>query len=199
MKVGLFFGSFNPVHIGHLLIAEYLLEFSTVDAVWMVISPQNPLKNAETLASEEDRLNMLHLALGEVDHKLQVCDVELGMPRPSYTIDTLKFLQKMHPEHQFVVIMGSDSLENLSKWKGYEELINGWDFCVYPREPRQCIKKFPSQRFVMVDAPTVGISSSQIRANIARGGEAIGQVSNDVWDYICRQKLYGYQQQFKLI
>lgn len=191
MRVGLFFGSFNPVHTGHLVIAEYILEFYDIAEIWMVVSPQNPLKDASTLASEEDRVEMVGLALTDVTSKVKLCDAELHMPKPSFTIDTLKYLGKQYPNDEFVIIMGSDGVETLSRWKAYDELINGWDFYVYPRSNSALQMIFPSKRFTLVDAPILGISSTKIRELIASGTDAIGYVPNDVWDYICKARLYG--------
>lgn len=193
MKVGLFFGSFNPVHTGHLVIAEYLLEFSDLDEIWFVISPQNPLKAKDTLTSDEHRLNMLRLGVPEVNSKLRICEVELGMPRPSYTVDTLKELGKLHPGYTFVVLMGSDSVKTLHLWKDYETLINGWDICVYPREAAAQCMEFPSGRFTLVDAPVIGISSTRIRELVGKGLDVAGYVPDGVWEYILRNHLYDYR------
>lgn len=192
MKVGLFFGSFNPVHTGHLVIAEYILEFYDIDEIWLVVSPQNPLKNAAILTSEENRVNMLNRALGDVTSRVKLCEIELSMPKPSYTIDTLNRLKADYPDNSFVVIMGSDGVETLNRWKGYDELINNWDFFVYPRTASAQLITFPSKRFTLIEAPILGISSTQIRNLISRGQDAIGYVPTDVWDYICKEKLYGF-------
>lgn len=193
MKAGLFFGSFNPIHTGHLVIAEYLLEFSDLDEIWFVISPQNPLKDKNILISDEHRLNMLRLGVPENNKRLKICEVELGMPRPSYTVDTLKELAKLHPSNEFVVLMGSDSVKTLNQWKDYETLINSWDIYVYPREVAAMFMKFPSSKFTLVDAPVLGISSTQIRNLVSKGQNVSGYVPDDVWDYISRHQLYGYK------
>lgn len=194
MKVGLFFGSFNPIHTGHLVIAEYLLEFSDLREIWFVISPQNPLKDINVLASDEHRLNMLRLALPENNPRMKVCDVELGMPRPSYTIDTLKKLAQNNPDKEFVVLMGSDSAKNINLWKDYQILIEDWDIYVYPRENAAIFMKFPSPKFSLIDAPVLGISSTQIRDLVEKGMNVSGYVPDDVWEYIHRNNLYALKQ-----
>lgn len=194
MRIGLFFGSFNPIHTGHLVIAEYIIEFTNLDEVWFVISPQNPLKDKDILASDEHRLNMLQMALPDNNKRLKVCNVEYGMPRPSYTIDTLRELSQIHPAHEFVVIMGSDSVRSISKWKEYELLINNWDIYVYPREGAAHLMGFPSTRFTLIDAPILGISSTKIRELVENGHNFSGYVPDDVWDYINRNKLYSLKQ-----
>lgn len=190
MRVGLFFGSFNPIHTGHLVIAEYLLEFSDLDEIWFVISPQNPLKNKSILATDEHRLNMLRLGVPENNSRLKICEVELTMPRPSYTVDTLKELRRVHPNNEFVVLMGSDSVKTIDQWKDSEALIADWDIYVYPRENSAMLIKFPSKRFTLIDAPILGISSTQIRDLVAKGLNVSGYVPDDVSDYIIRNKLY---------
>jgi len=192
MKIGLFFGSFNPIHIGHLVIAEYILEFSDLSEIWFVVSPQNPLKSSLGLETDEHRLNMARLAISENNKRLKVCDVEMTMPRPSFTIDTLKKLGELYPDVQFLLIIGSDTLSTLPLWKSYEELIASYDFWVYPRESNAYKQEFPSERFSLVDAPIIGVSSTYIRSIISKGKDALGYVPDDVWDYIERNGLYGY-------
>ncbi|MGE0079113.1 MAG: nicotinate (nicotinamide) nucleotide adenylyltransferase [Bacteroidales bacterium] len=194
MKVGLFFGSFNPIHTGHLVIAEYLLEFSDLAEIWFVISPQNPLKDKDILASDEHRVNMLQLALPENNPRLKLCDIEIEMPRPSYTIDTLKKLSTNYPNDEFVVLMGSDSAKSINLWKDYQTLIDNWEIYVYPRENAAIFIKFPSEKFTLVDAPILGISSTQIRSLVEKGLNVSGYVPDDVWDYIKRNKLFGLKQ-----
>jgi len=193
MKVGLFFGSFNPIHTGHLVIAEYILEFSDLSEIWFVVSPQNPLKSPDDLEKDEHRLNMARLAVHENNKRLKVCEIEMSMPRPSYTIDTLKKLGEQYPTNHFVLIIGSDTLQTLPQWKSYDELISGYDFLVYPRDSNAYKQDFPSERFSLVDAPVIGISSTHIRSIIAKGKDVLGYVPDDVWDYIERHGLYGYK------
>ncbi len=192
MKVGLFFGSFNPIHLGHLVIAEYILEFSDLSEIWFVVSPHNPLKNQADLEADEYRLNMVRLAVAENNKRLKVCDVEMSMPRPSYTIDTLHALEQKNSGIDFTIVIGSDTLSTLPLWKAYDKLINNYDFLVYPREHKVFQQEFPSARFSLVDAPIIGISSTKVRSIIAKGKDVLGYVPDDVWDYIERNGLYGY-------
>ncbi len=193
MKVGLFFGSFNPIHTGHLVIAEYIIEFSDLSEIWFVVSPQNPLKSPEDLEKDEHRLNMARLAVHENNKRLKVCDIEMTMPRPSYTIDTLKKLGELYPDYRFALIIGSDTLQTLPQWKSYKELVSSYDFLVYPRECNAYKQDFPTERFILVDAPIIGISSTHIRSIIGKGKDVLGYVPDDVWDYIERHGLYGYK------
>src|SRR3984957_14698567 len=132
MKIGLFFGSFNPVHNGHLIIANYICESTKLDKVWMVVSPQNPLKPKETLLRDYDRLHLINLAI-EDNKNLKVSNIEFKLPKPSYTIDTLVHLHDKYPQHTFSLIMGSDNLATLHKWKNYEILLKNYEFLVYKR------------------------------------------------------------------
>lgn len=191
-KIGLFFGSFNPIHTGHLVIAEYILEFSDLQEIWFVVSPQNPLKVESELEQEVHRLNMVRLAVHENNQRLKVCDVEMSMPRPSFTIDTLSRLKELYPDNEYVIIIGSDTLQTLDRWKSYQELISSYNFIVYPRDCQAYKQEFPSPRFSLVDAPIIGISSTHIRSIIAKGKDVLGYVPDDVWDYIERNSLYGY-------
>ena len=133
MKIGLFFGSFNPVHNGHLMVASYVANHSDMNQVWLVVSPQNPLKPQGSLLNEYDRLHLTKLAI-EDDTQLKVSDIEFSLPKPSYTIDTLTYLQEKYPQHEFSVIMGADSFQNLPKWKNFETLVKNYQFIVYRRD-----------------------------------------------------------------
>ena len=164
MKVGLYFGSFNPIHVGHLIVASHVANTKLVDQVWFVVSPQNPLKPANSLLNEYKRLNLVHLAI-EGDNRFRACDVEFKLPKPSFTIDTLSYLNERYPQHEFSIIMGSDSLLNLHKWKNYDQLIKHCVFFIYDRlgfEAKEGIKG----NINYLDAPIVEISSTQIRKNI---------------------------------
>ena len=131
MKVGLYFGSFNPVHIGHLAIANYMIEFSDMDKIWFVVSPQNPFKEKKTLLKSHHRLRLIEMAT-EYDLRFKASNVEFNMPHPSYTVDTLAYLKEQFPEHKFVIIMGEDNLKTLHKWKNYKEIIRNHSIYVYP-------------------------------------------------------------------
>jgi len=161
-KIGLFFGSFNPVHIGHLVIANFMATQTDLDELWMIISPQNPLKKKNTLARDHDRLRMLQLAIGDNPH-LQASDIEFKLPQPSYTIDTLTFLKEKYPNHEFVLIMGGDNLASLHKWKNYELLLRDHHIYVYQR-PQYNLGKLKDHAHVhLFEAPLMQISASYIR------------------------------------
>jgi nicotinate-nucleotide adenylyltransferase len=162
MKVGLFFGSFNPIHVGHLAIANIMAENTDLSKVWFVVSPQNPLKPSKGLLHEFDRYDMVKAAIAD-NYKFEVSDVEFNLPKPSYTIYTLAYLREKHPGKEFVLILGEDNLENFTQWKNHEEIINQFGLYVYPR-PRvtnSALKSHPHVK--MVDAPLLDISATYIR------------------------------------
>lgn len=162
MTIGLFFGSFNPIHTGHLIIADYFANNCALDQVWLIVSPQNPLKDKATLLDEKHRLYMCNIAV-EDNYKLQASNIEFHLPKPSYTIDTLTHLQEKYPDNKFVLIMGSDNLASIDKWKNYELLLKNFTFYIYTR-PEFEIKNIPYSgdiHFFLV--PQIFISSSYIR------------------------------------
>jgi nicotinate-nucleotide adenylyltransferase len=163
MKVGLYFGSFNPIHHGHLLIAIYVLQHTLVDQVWFVVTPQNPLKKSSTLLNEYHRLHLVKLAIeGEPD--LKASDIEFKLPRPSYTVDTLAYLQEKYPAHEFSIIMGSDSFQNLAKWKNYTWLLQHCPFYIYRRPEHEKLPVYPgAKKIEILNAPLLPISSTDIR------------------------------------
>jgi nicotinate-nucleotide adenylyltransferase len=182
-KTGLFFGSFNPIHLGHLMIASYLVEFTDLEQVWFIISPQNPLKEKSTLLPDVNRLYMVNVAV-EDDPSFKASNIEFHLPRPSYTIDTLEHLGKLYPDKEFVVIAGSDTLPTLPKWKNYEELLDRNRFYIYPRpgDHKSPFDQHPGITFV--NAPLVEISSSFIRASIKNGKSMQYFLPAKVWEYI---------------
>jgi nicotinate-nucleotide adenylyltransferase len=190
MKTGLFFGSFNPIHNGHLSIANYILDFTEVDELWFVVSPQNPLKDKDILAPDFHRLEMVKLAIPENENRMMVCDIELSMPKPSYTIDTLKALNKKYPEKDFILILGSDSLDSITKWKDYQSLLKDYKIFIYPREGSDLNKLTASYPIRIVNAPLVKYSSSSIREKIARGEDVRNYVPEDVYNYMMSQNIY---------
>lgn len=163
MKVGLYFGSFNPIHIGHLIIGSFVANNTEVDQVWYVVSPQNPLKKSSTLLNEYHRLHLVQIAI-EDDPQLRFSDIEFKLPRPSYTIDTLTYLEEKYPNYSFSVIVGSDSWQNITKWKNSEQLLKNFSFIVYLRPGFQIPNSFPNVR--TLDAPLLEISSTAIREAI---------------------------------
>lgn len=165
-KTGLFFGSFDPIHTGHLIIAQYFIEFSDLDQVWFVITPQNPFKVNHNLLPDKQRLELAELAIDN-NPKFSVCDVELKLDTPSYTINTLRKIQEIYPGQTFVMIMGSDNLGSFNHWKDYKEILKGFKIYVYPRaeHPSNPLKNRPEIH--VFEAPYLEISSSNIRDMIA--------------------------------
>ena len=189
MKIGLFFGSFNPVHIGHLIIANYMATQTDLQQVWLVVSPQNPLKLKNTLARDRDRLNMVHLAIGDNPH-LRASNIEFKLPQPSYTIDTLTYLHEKYPQHQFTLIMGGDNIASIQKWKNYELLLRGYDIYVYKR-PQYDVGEFSTQPRVKVfEAPLMEISATYIRNCIANGKSVQYLVPDSVVQYLEESRIY---------
>jgi len=190
MRTGLFFGSFNPIHNGHLAIANYFVDFTEVNELWFVVSPQNPLKDKEILAPDFHRLEMVKKAISIDEHRISVCDIEMSMPIPSYTIDTLKALEKKYPERSFYLILGSDSLETITKWKDYQELLNNYKILVYPREGSnidELAKRYPVK---VIKAPLFEYSSTLIREKMSKGEDVSKMIPHSVLKYILKNGLY---------
>jgi nicotinate-nucleotide adenylyltransferase len=161
MKIGLYFGSFNPIHVGHLIIANHVVNNTDLDKVWFVISPQNPFKNAASLLNEYQRLHMVNTAI-DGETKLKASNVEFKLPKPSYTIDTLTYLAEKYPQHEFSIIMGSDGFKNIDKWKNYQTLVKHYTFYIYKR-PGFAVTQTHNAKLHILDAPLLDISSTQIR------------------------------------
>ena len=186
MKVGLYFGSFNPVHTGHLIIANHILNYGNIDQLWMVVSPQNPLKPSATLLNEYDRLHLLKVAT-EDDPRIKVSDIEFHLPKPSYTSITLQHLQEKHPNYTFSVIMGSDSYQNINKWHNYTYILENYSLLVYQRpghEIEEC------QGTIIENAPLLEISATQIRTLIKEGKSIRYLVPESVKEEIEKGNLY---------
>lgn len=188
MRVGLFFGSFNPIHVGHLMLAQYMVNFADVDEVWLVVSPQNPFKQDVELADTQHRLNMARLAVGD-NEKIKISEVELSLPKPSYTIDTLRALEKEYPESEFSIIMGADNLMGLNRWKEAETLLSRYRIIVYPR-PGYEAKELEGAHIEIVDAPQVDISSTQLRRWIGEGRSVLYFTNDKVIEYFSQNNLY---------
>lgn len=190
-KVGLFFGSFNPVHIGHLILANYILENTDMEELWFVVSPQNPFKEKKTLLSDYQRLHMVRLAL-EAYPKMRASDVEFSLPRPSYTVDTLTYLQEKFPEYAFALIMGEDNLQSLHKWKNSEVLVNRYQIIVYPRlyapENPAPAKQHPN--ISLISAPVIEISATEIREMIRSGKNVRPMLPPEVFQYVDGSNFY---------
>ena len=187
MNIGLFFGSFNPIHIGHLIIAETIYDRTDLDEVWFMVSPQNPLKKRKSLIHEFDRLRMVELAIEDNFH-FRASDVEFHMPRPSYTIDTLTYLSEQYPQHQFRIFLGSDNLSQFKKWKNYEQILAHYQVYVYPRPGEK--REFDHPAVQWVDAPLLDISATFIRESIQKGYSVKYLLPQRVEEYIQDKKLY---------
>lgn len=188
MKTGLYFGSFNPVHIGHLAIANYLIEFTDLDQLWFVISPQNPLKKKASLLDDHKRRTMLELAV-ETDTRFRVSDIEFKMPKPSYTIDTLTWLQEMHPGYEFVLIMGSDGLPTFHKWKNAQLIQEKYTRYIYPR-PGYEVNANELVNARVIDAPRMEISSTFIRSALREKRDIRHFLPPNVYEYITEMHFY---------
>ena len=189
MKVGLYFGSFNPIHIGHLAIANYMVEYSDLDEVWLVISPQNPLKKKSTLLNEYDRLKMVELAILD-DLRIKPCDIEFRLPKPSYTIDTLTYLRERNPKVDFILIAGTDNFQSFHKWKNYEEILKQYQLYIYPRPGSDLGKYSDHNSIKLVNAPLMEISSSFIRDAIKNDNDIRYFLPKEVYRYIEKMNLY---------
>ena len=193
MKVGLFFGSFNPIHIGHLIIANSMKELTDLDQVWFVVSPLSPFKSSKSLLPDIDRLRMVELAIAD-NYDLMASNVEFGMPKPSYTIDTLAYLTDRHPQHAFKVILGEDNLTHFHKWKNHEEILNTYGLYIYPRpatKNTERMKEIKSQSSVkIVEAPLIDVSATFIRDCVRNDISIKYLVHDDVADYIRANKLF---------
>ncbi|MCX6319118.1 MAG: nicotinate (nicotinamide) nucleotide adenylyltransferase [Bacteroidetes bacterium] len=167
MKIGLYFGSFNPVHVGHLIIANHILNETDIQKIWFVVSPQNPFKTSTGLLNEYHRLHLVKLAIGD-DLRIKASDIEFNLPKPSYTTTTLAYLKEKYPEHEFSIIMGSDSFQNLHKWKNYELIIRDYEIYVYIREGFEAVNHVQAKMHI-VQAPLLQLSATQIRNTIKEG------------------------------
>lgn len=187
--IGLFFGSFNPIHIGHLIIANSILEQAALSKIWFVVTPQNPFKPSRTLLHEFDRYDMVRIAIDD-NLKMEASDVEFQLPRPSYTIDTLEHLTARHPEKQFSLIIGQDNLESFHKWKSPDVILDRYGLLVYPRpnaKPSD-LEKHPNVK--MIDAPLIDISATQIRELIRQRKSIRYLVPERVEELISRKGFY---------
>lgn len=190
-RVGLYFGTFNPIHIGHLAIANFLIEHSDIEELWMVVTPHNPLKKKQTLLDDYQRLHMVHLATEDYD-AIKPSNIEFGLPQPNYTVNTLAHLTEKYPNKQFTLIMGEDNLKSLHKWKNYEVLLEEYQIIVYPRistgEIPENLKNHPSIQ--LIKAPMMEISSTMIRKGIAQGKDLRYFMHQKVYEYIDEMGFY---------
>lgn len=188
-RTALFFGSFNPIHVGHLIIANRMLQEEGVGEVWLVVSPQNPLKERATLLADHHRLQMVQRAIDD-NYRLRACDIEMHLPVPSYTVVTLAALQEKHPDREFCLIMGSDNLATLTRWRNYEHILEHYHLYVYPRPGSEHCPLRNHQSVTMVDVPMMDISSSYIRAQIAAGHDVRYLLTEPVYKYLKEMHFY---------
>lgn len=189
MKTGLFFGSFNPIHIGHLAIANYIVEFTDLKQLWFVVSPQNPLKKKKGLLEDYHRLNLVKEAI-EDDHRFQACDIEFKLPYPSYTIDTLTYLREQYTDRDFAIIMGADGLINFHKWKNYMEIIRSTTRYIYPRSGINISDLDNIENCIFINAPLIEISSTFIRNGIREKKDLRYFMNEKVYKYIKDMHFY---------
>ncbi|MEZ4801748.1 MAG: nicotinate (nicotinamide) nucleotide adenylyltransferase [Gelidibacter sp.] len=191
MKIGLYFGTFNPIHIGHLTIANHIAEYSDLGQVWFVVTPQSPFKVKSSLLDNYQRLEMVYRATKDYD-KLRPSDIEFNLPQPNYTINTLVYLQEKFPEHEFALIMGEDNLKSFHKWKNYDLILEGYHIYVYPRISEGIIEtqfdKHP--KIHHITAPIMELSSTFIRNSIKEGKNVRPMLPEHVWEYLDEMNFY---------
>lgn len=191
-KIGLFFGSFNPIHIGHLILANYILENSDMDELWFVVSPQNPFKDKKSLLTDHNRLDMVQLAVKNYP-KMRASNVEFSLPKPSYTIDTLTYLKEKYPNYSFALIMGEDNLDSLPKWKNAEKLMSDYQIIVYPRTfegEKKDSEYLQHENISMVNAPIIELSATEIRNMIKEGKNVRPMLPPEVFEYLDGSSFY---------
>jgi nicotinate-nucleotide adenylyltransferase len=189
MKVGLYFGSFNPIHIGHLIIANHVVENTHIDQVWLVVSPQNPLKPAASLLNEYQRLHLIQTAVNN-NEKLKASDVEFKLPKPSYTVDTLIYLEEKYPNHEFSMIMGSDSFTNIGKWKNGNVLLKNYRLIIYQRPEFTIPTNKVTTNITVLNAPLLDISATNIRQHIKEKKNIRYLVTDEVLEEIEKNGYY---------
>ncbi len=189
MKIGLFFGSFNPIHVGHLILANTMATHADLAEVWLVVSPQNPFKKQNTLLHEFDRYEMVEKAIFDNAH-LRACDVEFHLPKPSYTIDTLTYLQEKHPQKEFVLIMGSDNLQGFAQWKNHDKILEYYSVYVYPRPEASESPFHQHPKVKLIEAPLLDISATYVRKCIQQGKSIRYLVPEAVEELIRRKGFY---------
>ena len=189
MKIGLFFGSFNPIHNGHLVIAQYMAEFTDLDQVWLVVSPHNPLKPAGSLLQDHHRFEMVRIGIGDY-RRLKASKVEFTLPRPSYTINTLAYLHEQQPADTFVLIMGSDNLATFKKWKNWEQILEHHEIYIYPRPGSDGGELKNDPKIKMIDAPLMQLSSTFIRKAVYDKKDIRFMLPEAVYNYMDEMNFY---------
>lgn len=188
-KIGLFFGSFNPVHVGHMIIANFMVQHSDLDQIWMVVSPHNPHKDKKSLAKDHDRLHLVNLAIGD-NARIKASDIEFTLPKPSYTVDTLAYLSEKYPQHAFSLIMGGDNLATFHKWKNYEKILSDHHIYVYDRPGYELGDLEAHHAVTVLEAPLLSISASYIRQQIRDDKSIQYLVPDVVWNYLVGSSMY---------
>lgn len=188
-KIGLYSGSFNPIHHGHVMLANYLVEFSDLDELWFVVTPQNPLKQKDELLDDDERLKMVQLAVGD-DPRFRVSDIEMHLPRPSYTINTLTALSKQRPDCQFVFICGMDSLQNLHRWREYQKILDNYKLLVFPREGYDGGELVHHSSVTVLETPILEISSTFIRQCVKEGRDVRHFMPEKAFNYLNDKGFY---------
>ena len=190
MKIGIFGGTFNPIHIGHAIIANFIAQNSCLDAIWFMVAPQNPLKTEACGASDLDRIKMVEMVAHKID-KVTTSAFEFAQPRPSYTYNTLTELQKRFPNDEFHLIIGGDNWQNFNKWRNHHEIVSQFNIMVYPRHGFEVvIPEEYSQNVKLIDAPIIELSSTDIRAALKEQRNMNFFLSSEVYEYILENKLY---------
>ncbi|WP_417430809.1 nicotinate (nicotinamide) nucleotide adenylyltransferase [Halpernia sp.] len=190
-KIGLFFGSFNPIHIGHLILANYILENTDMDELWFVVSPQNPFKEKKSLLKDYHRLDMVQIALKNYP-KMRASNVEFSLPTPAYTIDTLTYLKEKYPKNSFSLIMGEDNLKSLPKWKNFEILIKNYQILIYPRISENKTEEITwnQENIHKISAPIIELSATEIRSMIKEGKNVRPMLPPEVFDFLDGSNFY---------
>ncbi|MDC8005308.1 nicotinate (nicotinamide) nucleotide adenylyltransferase [Aureisphaera galaxeae] len=190
-KIGLYFGTFNPIHVGHLTIANHMVEYGELDEVWMVVTPHNPHKKKKTLLGDLHRLVMVDIALEDYP-KIKSSKVEFDLPQPNYTVNTLAVLEEKYPDHEFCLIMGEDNLKSFHKWKNYEIILEQYSIYVYPRISEGTIEhQFEGhEKITKINAPIMEISSTFIRNSIKEGKNIRPLLPHNVWQYLDEMNFY---------
>ena len=190
-KIGLYFGTFNPIHIGHLILANHFAETTDLDEVWFVVTPQNPMKRKDSILDNHHRLELVYKATYDYP-KLRPSDIEFGLPMPNYTINSLTHLEEKHPDKQFVLLMGEDNLVSFPKWKNYELILERYELYVYPRKTDRTIpKQFQNNpKINLIDAPQIELSSSAIRKSIKANQNIRPLLPPESWLYLDEMNFY---------
>jgi nicotinate-nucleotide adenylyltransferase len=191
MKVGLFFGTFNPIHVGHLTIANHIAEYSDLDQVWFVVTPHSPFKKKNSLLDDHQRLEMVYQAVKDYP-KLRQSDIEFNLPQPNYTINTLTHLEEKYPDHEFALIMGEDNLKSFHKWKNYQLIVELHDIYVFPRISKGKVEtEFDEHPNIHhVNSPIMELSSTFIRKSIKEGKNVRPMLPENVWEYLDEMNFY---------